>query len=1196
MRLLIIGCLVATTACDDGAPAEHPDSTDAAVVADALALDAATDPDTAPASDAAPPADGPPPDAAPPPPPDAAPLPPDAAPPPPPAVRINELVASNQRGLEDADGDSSDWIELYNREPHAVDLTGWYLTDDPEDLRKWRFHGRTLPAGALLVVFASGKDRADLAGELHAGFRLDRDGDYLALVLPDGETIVDAWAPSYPRQVDDVSYGVAQRVESTVLIGPDHLARWRGATDDADADGWFRPDFDDAGWDRGPLPLGYDVGGPVAPGPDAWVELAAGRPAVQSSTLPGYPADLALNGDLADFTHTVSDDADATWTVNLGGASVIAAIALHNRRGCCPSRLRDITVSVLDDAGDPVYTSPLLNPENALGGPARIDIEPDDGVTGRFVRVHRTPDPDFSGGAGNADEATVLSLAEVEVFGGDTPVARAIRTPVEAEVHGRTSALRVRMPFEVAAPPDFDSLRLDVLYDAGFVAWLNGVEVARRNAPEALGPDARATAERPDPLAPETVWLGEHLPLLRAGTNVLAIQALNTAPDDDDLLLGATLTASKVDDGERVYFAQPTPWFYNDTPGFAGFVEPVVPDPPRGFLDAPVDLTLSTATEGAEIRFTLDGTAPGPDVGAVYDGPVAVDRTTIVRAVALLPDHRPSPTLTATYLFTADILAQDDATATAAGLPPDWGGTVADYAMDARVVDPDPGALADALRALPTLSIVSAADGVFGPDGIYTHSRSHGVMWERPASAELIHPDGTAGFQVDCGLRIQGGAFRSHGLTLKHSLRLLFKGVYGATKLRYPLFGEDATDRFDTVTLRSNSNDGWQWSAAGGKPLYVRDSFGRQTRLDMGGVASHETFVHLYINGLYWGVYNPVERPDAAFSAAYHGGHKSEWDALNSGSPVDGDGVAWAELGALARAGLEDDAAYLALQGRGPDGAADPELPAYVDVVDYADYMLNNLYLGNSDWPRKNYWVGRRAGGDGFKFYMWDSEWSLGLRSDLDTDRTGVSIGVAEAWAALRGNAEFRVLVGDRAQRHLFAGGALYVDPEHPEWDPAHPERNAPAARFVALTERVEQALLAESARWGDQHAAEPYGLVHWRAERDALLADYFPHRSARFLDQLRRAGLYPEVAAPVARRIAEAGVELGCAAGRLLYTLDGPDPRLPGGAVAEEAVEAGCGVRVPWPGAAPDATLRVRAQAPDDRWSALVEVPARVP
>ena len=101
-------------------------------------------------------------------------------------VIISEFLASNQSGLTDEDGDLSDWIELYNVGNEPASLSGWYLTDDAEDLSKWTFPETVLPGQSTLIVFASGKDRSVAGSEFHTNFRLNRDGDYLGLIKPDG--------------------------------------------------------------------------------------------------------------------------------------------------------------------------------------------------------------------------------------------------------------------------------------------------------------------------------------------------------------------------------------------------------------------------------------------------------------------------------------------------------------------------------------------------------------------------------------------------------------------------------------------------------------------------------------------------------------------------------------------------------------------------------------------------------------------------------------------------------------------------------------------------------------------------------------------------------------------------------------------------------------------------------------------------
>lgn len=170
----------------------------------------------------------------------------------------------------------------------------------------------------------------------------------------------------------------------------------------------------------------------LPPGTDLTRASILGMTVTQSTTLGGFTADLAVNGNNGDFTHTLGDDATPFWEVNFGENLRLETVNLHNRESCCGSRLRDITIEVLNNAGQTVFTSPLLNPENSESafpsGPADLffDFAGANGgspLFGQTVRVRRTSDPDLSGsgGQGNPDEANVLSLGEVTVIGGSVP-------------------------------------------------------------------------------------------------------------------------------------------------------------------------------------------------------------------------------------------------------------------------------------------------------------------------------------------------------------------------------------------------------------------------------------------------------------------------------------------------------------------------------------------------------------------------------------------------------------------------------------------------------------------------------------------------------------------------------------------------------------------------------------------------------
>jgi hypothetical protein len=132
-------------------------------------------------------------------------------------VMISEFMADNDVALYDDDCDRSDWIEIHNAGSAPISLEGWFLTDDATVPDKWRFPAYTLEAESYLIVFASQKNKTNLppracrnrsnslAG-FHTNFRLSPEGEYLALIAPDGE-VISAFAPAYPPQRRDVSYG-----------------------------------------------------------------------------------------------------------------------------------------------------------------------------------------------------------------------------------------------------------------------------------------------------------------------------------------------------------------------------------------------------------------------------------------------------------------------------------------------------------------------------------------------------------------------------------------------------------------------------------------------------------------------------------------------------------------------------------------------------------------------------------------------------------------------------------------------------------------------------------------------------------------------------------------------------------------------------------------------------------------------------
>ncbi len=171
---------------------------------------------------------------------------------------ISELMATSSGAYRDDDGDVSDWFEIYNASASPIDLDGHFVTDELRVPTKWRLPAVTLDAGRFLLVWASGKNRVDPDAALHANFRLDRLGEYLALVAPDGVTTLHEFFPAYPAQVEGFSYGLPQNASSETLIREGAPARAMVPSNGALGFAWTQRGFDDSGWKSGATGVGYD--------------------------------------------------------------------------------------------------------------------------------------------------------------------------------------------------------------------------------------------------------------------------------------------------------------------------------------------------------------------------------------------------------------------------------------------------------------------------------------------------------------------------------------------------------------------------------------------------------------------------------------------------------------------------------------------------------------------------------------------------------------------------------------------------------------------------------------------------------------------------------------------------------------------------------------------------------------------------
>ncbi len=601
----------------------------------------------------------------------------------------------------------------------------------------------------------------------------------------------------------------------------------------------------------------------------------------------------------------------------------------------------------------------------------------------------------------------------------------------------------------------------------------------------------------------------------------------------------------------------------------------------RGFYDASFELEI-TREAGGSVVYTLDGSDPRSSSSAVtlpLPARIAVnpDDTTgrfvapavVLRAYSPEQGDLPENVATHTYLFVARVRdLSPDGESPGTGWPAPstpnggnvWGGWGSDaiggseqrldYGMDPDVVThPDYDAqIEPALTSIPTISLVSDLGNFFdAATGIYTNAEQDGIEWERPGSFEIITSDGSQSLQVNTGIRIRG-AYSRIGTNPKHAFRLFFRKEYGAGELEYPLFGNEGVDEFDKIDLRTTQNYSWSMQGNVGHNTMNRDVFSRDLQRELGRPYTRSRYYHLYLNGVYWGLYQTQERAEANFGASYLGGTKDDYDTVKTGTNANGshfievtDGTldAWTRVWDLCQLGFTADENYYRLEGRGASGERDPAMEVLVDVDNLIDYMLVIFFTGNFDSPVSKFYENRQPNNvfalrsrvnldQGFVFFAHDNEHTLhatAVDPTIGVDENRVNIAEAGTDATgrtnnrynmsvtsvdmfhpqwlhhrLTENSQYRARFAARAQQVLEGNGAMTP--------------GASQQRFSARAAEIETAIIAESARWGDAHperADNPRTKNDdWVPEIQLVLNEFFGPRTDIVISQLRDAGLYP--------------------------------------------------------------------------------------
>lgn len=615
---------------------------------------------------------------------------------------------------------------------------------------------------------------------------------------------------------------------------------------------------------------------------------------------------------------------------------------------------------------------------------------------------------------------------------------------------------------------------------------------------------------------------------------------------------------------------------------------------PSGALPVSISITLpANAHPGTQLHYTLDGSNPSeasprylPPSGNDPGTQLTASATTIVRAVALLPGCVPSPISSRSYLFTDSILGTSpqgtlpsDAQIRPASYPADAIGLngnqrvavgLLDYDIDPEVVQDHRSTLEQELLTLPSISITCPVADLFGLDsGIYSNSSltdhqpdPQSNDWRRLVSVEYLDPLNPLNtIQDNAELAITGDTSRSFSATDKHSVRMRFRSRFSkegnsSYSFNAPLFPTSIQRSFKQLNLRHPNQDGYTLKWSPNIPIlatYVKSSWVQELHARMGlasGSSRHlkanHRWVHLFLNGLHWGIYDLSERVDEDFARTY-GVAQSDYDVLKESGDialpadhegiVDGDYRAWT----LLRSHCQNAAANpLAL----PAANSQTEWLAvtrFLDLENYIDYLLAQMYVNVRDWPTKNFRTIRRRGNDEalildppqttnpggkFQFLVWDAESSMLPLNGLP-DRTLSTTGVAEFHGILANHPAYQEIFRQRVALHFTdPGGILTPDPNTGHllgYDAFQEEMDLfGGTRDASGTLITHGGLFTESARWGDNQESATLGTLtysdpsyrptssigDWKRNTTKFRDTFDPSRRSNFLNLLRSLNL----------------------------------------------------------------------------------------
>lgn len=408
-----------------------------------------------------------------------------------------------------------------------------------------------------------------------------------------------------------------------------------------------------------------------------------------------------------------------------------------------------------------------------------------------------------------------------------------------------------------------------------------------------------------------------------------------------------------------------------------------------GFYTQPVVVEIHSSDPQVEIYFTLDGSTPTTSSARYESALTIANRTGDPNTISMIPTNNQGPGGPYREHWRAPQGPVHKGTVLRA-IAVSTGGdisevTTASYFMNISGKE--------RYANMPVISIATDPANFFDDEiGIYVHGNftnfdQRGAEWERPIHFEMIEADGSLVLSQNAGARVHGGT--SRGRPLK-TLRLYARSEYGETWFNHDIFPDKPVGRYKRLLLRNSGND---WSESLLRDLFMQSLIKEPTELDM----QYGRPAIVFINGEYWGIQNIRERFDERYLQSHYGIGTEEATFLE---PVGTNYISFARGTTDGMGHFETLYSNLSLDANIMNGSRFDELSEMMDMQNFTDYNIAQIYFRNTDWPSNNklYWrynlsdVDSSRGGpmprtqnmkDGrWRWMLFDTDFGFGLNFD----------------------------------------------------------------------------------------------------------------------------------------------------------------------------------------------------------------------